>query len=256
MKKTAVIIFGLFLILTLSGCSKKQNSGTESNVIELIPSDSSYSELSLNNQNWEITNKRIFVLFGYGFNDENTRKSILEILEKRYGLDGDGGLIYPIFYPDDFKHSIRSYSSELYFKLKDDSRDICGLILLGAPENTHVALARNQDFWNQEVPYPVIALFPQDEVLGLESACDIVLDKGHQAQIAGDTESEEIESSAIEDAPEILIETIDYIKTLNSSLTRDSSIQAHILQMLKGHKIHHYTDPETGLQSINHFVLN
>ena len=133
---------------------------------------------------------------------------------------------------------------------------MCGIVIVGAPENTHIALARNQDNWNQEVPYPVIALFPQDEVLGLEATCDIVLDKGQTTSLTGEMASTEVESQLIEETPEVLVETINYIQSLNYSLEKNSSIQVHLMQMLKNKNIHHYIDPESGLQSINHFILN
>ena len=36
----------------------------------------------------------------------------------------------------------------------------------------------------------------------------------------------------------------------------DTKFTAHMEQMLEGYSFHHYTDPESGLMSINHFVLN
>ena len=68
--------------------------------------------------------------------------------------------------------------------------------------------------------------------------------------------SEEIANQLIEEAPEVLVETIKYIQDLSYSLEKNSTIQTHLVQMLKNKNIHHYIDPETGLQSINHFVLN
>ena len=45
------------------------------------------------------------------------------------------------------------------------------------------------------------------------------------------------------------------MKNLNGPFTKDSSVQAHVVQMLKGYKIQYFIDPETGLHAINHFVL-
>ena len=131
-----------------------------------------------------------------------------------------------------------------------------GIVLLGAPEKTHLALAANQDKWEQEVPYPVIALFPQDDVLGMESTCDIVVDKGQTAGLTGEIAPEESDGQIHQNAPEIIVETIKYIQLLDGAPERSKTLQKHMEQMLEGYQFHHYTDPESGLQSINHFVLN
>ena len=47
----------------------------------------------------------------------------------------------------------------------------------------------------------------------------------------------------------------DYMMILNGPLKKDGSVQAHVAQMLHGKKLQYYTDPETGLHAINHFVL-
>ena len=54
----------------------------------------------------------------------------------------------------------------------------------------------------------------------------------------------------------IIIETIKYIQILDGAPSRTNELQKHMEQMLEGFQFHHYTDPESGLLSINHFVLN
>lgn len=258
------IILSPMFILSLLG-SLFFNSCSQKNNQELLDTD--YYELSLSTtepqnipdfstQLWHSTNKKILVFFGYNFNSPEITDRLLSVLEEHYGLAEDGGLILPVFYPDNFKH-LRSFYSELANIIQDDNYDFSGIITLGAPENTYIALARNQDFWEQNVPYPVFALFPQDNVLGLEATCDIVLDKAQNAQLNGDIVSEEAEVSVIKEAPEILIRAIDYMLFLDSSLLKNKNLSTHLKQIL-GDSIpfHHYLDSETGLQSINHFVLN
>ncbi|MBR1639908.1 MAG: hypothetical protein IJ688_11030 [Treponema sp.] len=245
----------LSLTFFAAGCSKEEIPVTENSINTIELSDGNEKELISTPQRWHITNKRLFVLFGYDFNTPQVYEPILSILKERYGLDSDGGLILPYIYPSDFRHGTRGYSSDLLAILQDSTYDFCGVLLIGAPENTHYAIARNQDEW-QDTPYPVIALFPQDDILGLEATCDIVLDKGFTAGLKGDTVEDETTAQAFPEAPEIITETIDYILELNGPLEKNTSIQNHVLQMYHGKKIHHYTDPETGLQAINHFVLN
>ena len=262
MKIKTTVLFGLLIFsLILSGCKKQQKKKTyDADSIELTTDISdetkALSDLMNINQKWHMTNKRVVVLFGYDFNNEDVKADLLSVLSENFGLAEDGGLIYPITYPEDFKHGVRGYASDFAAFLQGDELDLSGVVLLGAPENTHIALARNQDKWNQEVPYPVVALFPQDDVLGIESTCDIVVDKGQTAGLTGEIAPEERDGQIHQNAPEIIVETIKYIQLLDGAPSRSKELQKHMEQMLAGFQFHHYTDPESGLLSINHFVLN
>ena len=66
---------------------------------------------------------------------------------------------------------------------------------------------------------------------------------------------EEIEAETIQEAPQILLSTVSYLSKIQNSLPRDSTIQQHAKQMFKDFKISYYVDTETGLPSVNHFVL-
>ena len=259
--KTSVLLGLMIFSLILSGCKKQQNKKAyDADSIELTTDISdetkALSDLMNTNQKWHLTNKRVAVLFGYDFNNEDVKADLLAVLQENFGLAEEGGLIYPITNPEDFKHGVRGYASDFAAILQSDELDLAGVVLLGAPENTHVALARNQDKWNQEVPYPVVALFPQDDVLGIESTCDIVVDKGQTAGLTGEIAPEESDGQIHQNAPEIIVETIKYIQLLDGAPSRSKELQKHMEQMLAGFQFHHYTDPESGLLSINHFVLN
>lgn len=239
-------------------CNNQNQQQIDSDYIKLTGVASSKENLIDKPITCKITNKRILVLFGYDFNSPEIVQELTLQLSKKFGLDSDGGLIYPIVYPTDFKHNFRDYSNEFAAILQSNERELAGVVILGAPEKTHIALAKNQDKWNQKVPYAVVALFPQDEGLGLESTCDFVLDKGQTGhfQNIGENGTEEIESATIKEAPEILINTINYIQKIKGHLDCDSKIQQHAKQMFKNFKVLHYIDTETGLPSVNHFVLN
>ena len=253
--KLLILSAALTLSIGFNSCKKNQKKN-DSNSVDLTLNN--VEELSLQNdpQKWHVTNKRVCVLFGYDFNNPEIKESLLELMQQNFGLDEDGGLIYPLSYPDDFKHGTRGYASDFASILQSDELDLAGVVLLGAPENTHTALAKNQDKWEQEVPYPVIALFPQDDVLGIESTCDIVVDKGQTAGLTGELAPEESDGQIHASAPEIIIETIRYIQLLDGAPSRSNELQKHMEQMLEGYQFHRYTDPESGLMSINHFVLN
>jgi hypothetical protein len=258
MKKNTAVFTGLLILsagLFFTAC-KKETKNYNTNSLEISLNQGNSTELAATPQKWHITNKKICVLFGYDFNDPQVKEPLIELLKKNFGLAEDGGLIYPLVYPEDFKHGIRGYASDFASILASDDLDLAGIVLLGAPENTHTAIAKNQDKWEQEVPYPVIALFPQDDVLGIESTCDIVVDKGQMAGLTGEIAPEESDGQIYSEAPQVIVDTIKYILSLDGALPKNQTVQTHLKQILKDKQFHHYTDPETGLQSINHFVIN
>lgn len=254
MKKTIFYVLMIAALCPFISCKKNTSTSTDSNSITLEITNGNKDDLITEPQKWHITNKRICVLFGYDFNSPETVDSLTALLAKNFGLDEDGGLIYPLVYPNSFKHGAKAYSNDFFQELQSDDKDFCGVILLGAPDQTHKALAKNQDKWEQNIPYPVFALFPQDDVLGIEATCDVVLDKGQTAELAHIME--ESAAQVIPEAPDILIDAVNYMLALSRPLDADTTVQNHVSQMFKNQKIHHYADPETGLQSINHFVLN
>ena len=236
----------VFLAALAFSCHKEEPEEIDLSAHQLKITDSS-EENPFDNKDscWQYTNKKIYILFGYDFNYQELVTATTNLLSQKYGLTSEGGLINTITYPDSFKHNGKNYISELTSMLTEADGDLLGVIILGAPENTHTAFAKLQDYWEQQVPYPVYALFPQDDVL----------DKQQTADVTGNFVSEESVSQIIKDFPDVLYSCIDYMMMMNGPFKKDGSIQAHIIQMLHGKKLQYYLDPETGLHAINHFVL-
>lgn len=257
MKKTTFLSACIFFASTIifSGCSDKNKNQIQEDTAFLTLSSGNAADLISAPQKWHITDKRLCILFGYNYNTEEVIQPILEKLGEEFGLDEDGGLILKIIYPTDFKHGARTYVSEFSSFLQNTENELCGLITLGAPENTHLALARNQDFWNQKVPYPIIALLPQDDVLGIEAESDIVIDKSQSAGITGEIVLEENDENHLSDIPEILTDIINYLVCIDGELPKNMELSEHAKNMLKQKSLRPYSDPETGLFSINHFVM-
>ena len=252
MKK--ILIFAIIISVLLTACKKNKTPVIEADSIQLnVQPLNNETLLDSKNQRWHVTNKRVCIIFGYDFNSSEAVEKFTELLGSRYGLETEGGLIYTMIYPDSFKHGSKGYSAELASILTGTDKDLAGIIIL---ENTHSAFAKLQDFWEMNVPYPIYALFPQDDVLGLESTCDFVLDKEQPTDFTGDITPDETVSEIILEAPEVLTDCIDYMLEMEGPFVKDNTLPKHITQMLKNKKIHHYVDPETGIQSINHFVLN
>jgi len=256
MKPTFKILSVCLVILVLfTSCSKKKKNVEQGEILQLEIHSSDKNQIAEQPQRWHVTNKRICVLFGYGFNDAAVYNSILDELASRYGLAENGGLIYPLIYPESFKHGTKGYVNDFLLELEDSDLELCGVITLGAPDRTHNTLAKFQDFWKQDVPYPVIALYPQDDVLGIEATCDIVVDKAQAVDMTGAMLEESNDSIDVKDVESVICDVLDYVLCAPSAFAIDSNLQKHVQQMFKNRKIHRYLDPETGLQSVNHFVL-
>ncbi len=204
---------------------------------------------------WNNSNKKILIVFGYDFNQKEEVEIYTSLLSEKYCMYENTDIIDSLIFPDDFKHGAKSYSSDLYNYIIECEYQIGALIILGAPENTHIALGRLQDHLDMNVPFPVIALFPQDDTLGLESTCNLVIDKSQKVAISGDDMEEETESQFIEEAKPVLISTIDYILTTDGKILNDIDMYTHAERILKKIKFNRYTDPETNIQSVNHYMI-
>lgn len=250
--KQNYILFSLIFLASVSffSCKNKSVKMNSEGAIQLLINDSeiSDSEIASAPINHSFSEKKIIVLLGYSFNAPEIKNKMLGLLEQKYGFTDCGAMIFPLCFPDDFKRSGHSYATELYSIISDPLIDVAGIVLIGAPEYTHLALAKNQDDWEQEVPYPVIALFPQDDTLGIESTCNFILDKTQTAEEEDFTPSDEYF--------ELILQVIDYISMGDFEITDYSDPIVHVAHLLKENKFHNFTDSETGLKSINHFVLN
>src|SRR5574344_1171281 len=249
--KFAAVSCVLFLFLTAS-CSKSEKQIINSEgALDIQPKETSQKE-SKTTKNWNNSDGVICVLLGYGFNDKTFDEETFTNLSNEFGLEQNGGLICPLVYPDDFKKGNSARISELYYMINE--KNIKGILLLGAPENTNSVLARIQDDWNGKPPYPVFSLFPQDDVLGMEATCDFVLDYERSAK--EDVLNEETTLSIDKNIEKILINSVRYIAELPASLPLDKDLSTHVQQIVgEDKKVRRFTDSETGLQSMNHFVI-
>ncbi|AEE16053.1 hypothetical protein [Treponema brennaborense] len=202
--------------------------------------------------------RRIAVLFGYGYNDDAFVSSALEKLRPAFGLVQDGGAVIPLVFPDDFKRGGTARISALSALLEANGAD--GLVLLGAPEGTHAALARMQDAGGGSVGYPVFSLLPQDDLLGMEAGCDLVLEYMPAAN-EGAATAEETSVFVSGNIPDLLVRAVGYLSLFpQDAVDLSGSAYADLLQharQLTGSEwtVTRYVDPETGLRPVNHFVI-
>ncbi|MDE5580257.1 MAG: hypothetical protein K2I95_02400 [Treponemataceae bacterium] len=208
---------------------------------------------------WHHSLKKICVVFGYGYNEKNYVQGIVESLAKKYGLDDgtpDSGLIFPLVFPDDFPGERIARLSSLI-----GERELAGLVIVGAPENTSYAIAHLEDEWDLRenmIPYPVYTFFPQDDIAGIEATSNFVLDHALEGSGSMDDESnkEEVSQTQISDLGALLDRAVEYMLLTECPLPPDENLLSHVSRIVgKNHKVSRYVDAQSGLQSVNHFLI-
>jgi len=257
---TAVIL-NIAFVLLFGACKNNTETHDTTDCIELSVKDSAETEYQ-KPELWNFCEKKICVLFGYGYNDESFVTEIKKELSDSFGLAQDGGLVYPLVFPKDFKSGVRERISILAEYL--ENYELQGILLLGAPENTHNAVNYLIARYDGKLPFPVFSMFSQDNVLGTEWISDFVLEKVHVSDILSD--GEEHSAPAAEDARSLIINAVKYISMLDlcgtgssgsgTALPADSDLLVHVQNIAgKERKVSYYVDPDSGLRSVNHFVF-
>lgn len=247
-----IIFILLAMLCVLSGCEKKSISAEK---------DNEYS--------WTSDDGVVAVLFGLGYNEQPFMDETVNLLQQKFGLEKDGGIIWPLYFPEDFKIDGITRVSLLPEVLK--KKKLCGLIILGMPEKMYSSLCglkdsmQKNDFKNGK-PYPVFSLFSQDNVLGTEAGSDLVFDfkSSHTAIVDILEEIESMENSSQEESdilyltkvPELLLDSVLGILNYNQEVSEGKKI-SDIAQSIFSDKwiVEPYFDGVTGLRSFNHFVL-
>ncbi|MBQ3671299.1 MAG: hypothetical protein II921_07475 [Treponema sp.] len=199
--------------------------------------------------------KNIAVVLGYGYNKTEEVEKITETLNKDYGVETaeSKGLVSIFVYPDDFLVSGKPRISKLGDLVSE--KTLLGMIIIGAPEGTHLALSKIEDATEtNSVNYPVISLFPQDDnFLGTESTATFVLDYAHKTATIDSEVTDFIPNFSAE---LLLSNTIQAIINLKEPLKPESDLLKFVQNLTgKNRIVRHYVDSETNLQSINHFVF-
>ncbi len=253
--KTFVYCFLLIFLIEITACSKSSGITTTKDSFELKISSTPRLVLE-KSQKWRPALKKICVVFGYGYNDKKIVSEIKNKLADEFGLDKDGGRIIPCVFPADFKYAGSSRISLLAGMLENKNME--GILILGAPEYTHNALLKISSYYGGKIPYPVFSLFPQDDVLGIEATSDFVLEHPQTNTTLDEESAEEEQPVTIDKHVYTMIEScIKYMQYVSEPLPEDEHLHSLVQKIIGiGNSITRYRDPDTGLQSINHFVLN
>ena len=256
LKKIAFIPLIFLEVFALSSCKDKakEPSATPSvaspDAMQLVVRSSEAESSPITRKDlWHKEEGYVAILFGYGFSDEGFYGKMLSKLSAEYGLEEEEGVVFPINYAETLKSHINNLPNVL------QNKNIKGLILLGAPENTYRTLNQiREDDWDQKFPYPIFSFFPQgDNMEGEEAICTFVVEHDRTAE---DDASEEGTSQKInEETEDLIMHAVRYILVSDFLIEPDLNIHQHGQAIAGAKKVRRYTDQETSMQSINHFVI-
>lgn len=247
-EQSFLFLFVFFCAFFFLCCSKKSSDKTHVG-----------AEIPVEEQGWRVTDKRICVLLGYDYNSHEVSSNIVDVLTQKYGAAAEGGLIVPVIFPDDFRHEDRAVNADFFAHLEEITSNselkLAGVILLGAPDGTHRAIARIQDAVGSENLFPVFSFFSQDEVLGMEAVADIVVDRAQAAAIDGMVDAE-YSQLVEEDIGVVLLNTVQLQLDVGGTMEKNAKLLEYVQTIMPSHKVSHYVDAETGLRAVNHFVVD
>lgn len=259
MKKYFCLVSLLLTVLLTTGCEKKQNLPVTfegARLISPVPVTDQDMLALQDISSFVEPHRKIGIVLGYGYNDEDFVEATLQELDRSLGLAERGGAIVPYVFPDDFMRGGSARISDLTGMLEED--EVMGLVVVGAPEGTHRVLAALQDTELNRAYYPVISLMPQDDILGIEAGSDIVI----EYVPASATEELVEESGAYQENVPQLIASVAYYLTLLPAdyfggFQQDLELLTHARQLAGSQwDVSRYIDPETGLCPMNHFVID
>ena len=243
MKRAFFVALSLALMIFTSCKNKNQNGGLAQSTLPDMEEETVQKKYT--NENGSIC-----VIFGYGFNNDDFYDDAIEKLGAIYGLDEEGGLIYPLRYPEDFKQKI----TQLYSLV--EKKNLRGMVFLGAPENTYMALYKIKEalYNDGAFPYSIFSFFPQDDTLGQESICDLVVEYDRASSDADPGMEEEMQID--ENAEKVVISAIEYMANINGPMKMDGNLHERVQTIVgSNNRIHRYTDRDSGIQALNHYVM-
>ncbi|MCR4789738.1 MAG: hypothetical protein K5839_01525 [Treponemataceae bacterium] len=227
MKKFYALILILVALLSFTSCKKEKKV------------------------DWNPETGHVALLFGYGYNEDEFVSDIKAKLSDKFGLAENGGLVLPLVFPQDFSSAGTGRISFLKDFVQENNCK--ALITLGAPEYTHLPLAKLQD---ENPELFIISMFSQDDILATEAASNIVLD------FVESEKSEDSELSVVGESGIQHLDKMDFllnrtIKALAGDNMFKEKPASELLPKLYGSdwQVGFYVDSVTGLKSRNHYVL-
>ena len=118
MNKRFVFILIIFPLI-FSGCKRERRTTTQNSSVNLSTAKNNIVQQDKSTQFWHQTNKKICVLYGYGYNSQEFTSAMNSVLFQKFGSAENDGFIYPVTFPDDFKKGSKVYITVLTDILQD-----------------------------------------------------------------------------------------------------------------------------------------
>ena len=232
-KKTTVLVFSILFAILFLSCTQKE-----------IQKKSTVTSIQSTTNPEKTLIKKAAVLYGYGYNSPEFVQDSNEYLKKFYNIEDDKEIIKPIVYPDDFMVGKRICISKLADYLENP--EICGLILLGAPEDAHRPIATMQDKgWDKPV-FSIVSTsdFEEDNALGIEYVSSFIIELSDVHKTIPAQEIFDIQATALN------------CISSDVKFKHNNELKAQVEQLLGSNwKVTYYTDIDTGIRSLNHFFI-
>jgi hypothetical protein len=196
---------------------------------------------------WGPSTKKVCVVFGPGYTEPEFTEKTLSMLSEQFGLEGEGGLIRPLFYPDDFLYFGIVRISRLSELASDPA--VSAVITLGGPDGTALGLSTLRA---QRSDIRIISAFPQDDPIAIEGVSHGVIDFAREEEsLIAEEQSLEEDLKAV---PDMIVPMIDFAIS-DYTPQMGEPLRGVIADLFDSWTVSFYTDPETGMRSGNHFIL-
>ncbi len=181
----------------------------------------------------------VLVFYGYDFNEPEFVADCNSFLFEHYGSYEQGGAVFPVVFPDDFKQGSRTRISLIKNFISENN--FAGIILLGAPEGTGEVLSDVID--KNDFGKPIISFFPQDELLPAEYSSDFIVGLPEEQTKPNVENIFNLTGKAIE-------------ACLQNQFKQNASLKGFVKDLVgSDFMVYNFTDSQTAIIVKNHFVI-
>ncbi|HNY21639.1 MAG TPA: DUF3798 domain-containing protein [Treponemataceae bacterium] len=252
MKTSARVILGVAaLFLTLYGCDDRRTPGAAGTTAETSKNaDAKVTRKPRHREN----DHKVVVLTGPEF---ASKQEILDALISEYGLDGLGGMVVPMQYPESFMDGKKMVMSKLSEAVA--APGVTTLVTVGAPEGVVRELLKIRAHFPD---LRIASLFTQDEMLQVELASDLTLEYAPAGDILADENATAMPAADVDAlilAATLALEDPDKsIAPLQRLQTSLDAARGFLKRKTAGSawKIDAWLDPDTNLRSRVRLVLS
>ena len=258
MKRIVVLLCAFSLLV--AACAGKAAVSTSSGEA-LSPSGAGGTDASKQfPPRHRVADHQVIVMLGPEYAN---RPAVLDAMTSEYGLAGAGGMTVKLLYPESFKVSGITRISVLAERAAESGMTI--IVTVGAPENTVTVLNKIHAV-NPAIK--IVNLFPLDDALSVEAVSDIVADYPAPKEILSD---ENAPASAVAAAGSVSDASIGLLILASALAEEGPAVDApevrlaaslemarSFMKMKKSDipwNIARWIDPDTGLKSRNHLLL-